>query len=152
MELGCDQYAALWELKFFLWFESQHNYLIVPLSSFATDNNETCEIYITSYVEPKESETSTISNTVILGSMFLQQFVAHYTYTYPDLEANDVVVDLQLSLSETYAYPGAYIGGSDLFSLTNCEADYSSDVSLPVIIEPETMSLYIDAAVGNQGN
>jgi len=67
--------------------------------------------------------------------MFMQHFVAHYTYTYPDKSTNDVQVDLQLSVSKTYAYPGVYIGNSDLFVSTMCNETYNPNVDVPIIID-----------------
>jgi hypothetical protein len=43
---ACSEFPALWELKFYFWFRDQTNNIIVPLSSFASDENGLCKLYV----------------------------------------------------------------------------------------------------------
>ena len=61
---------------FLIYFEGQPNYIIVTLSNFAVDTEDgKCNIYVQNLGTPPDSN-------VILGSMFMQQFVAYYETDY----------------------------------------------------------------------
>jgi hypothetical protein len=97
-------------LSFYFQFEGQTDYVTVPLSTFAVDNTAEgkCEMYIVSIAN--SAHPGAIANdTVVLGSLFLQQFVAMWNYTYEDSNSDIVSVDLTLALSDTYSF-GSYIG------------------------------------------
>lgn len=72
---ACGVYnASFWNLAFKVQFAGTSNYMIVPIGAFATDNaNGGCDLMLQYYQTNKNNEL-----TAVLGSMFLQQYVAYF--------------------------------------------------------------------------
>lgn len=76
----CSSYVGFTDaLAFQIKFEESENYLIVPLAAFAFDNttDSTCTVYI-------QNLNTTIGTPVVLGTMFLSQYVAYFENDYSD--------------------------------------------------------------------
>ena len=102
---SCENYPQLWTYSFQIKFTNNTNYIIVPLASFAVDNNGVCDLYVESYGVSNESGSS---EYVILGSMFMQQVVVFFEYF---LKVGDAFQSqISMTLSNNYALSGSYIG------------------------------------------
>lgn len=75
LESSCDQFTDFWSYSFKIQFAGQSNYLNVPLAAFASDNATSgyCDLVIENLGEQSE---------VVLGSMFLQQYIAYWQFDY----------------------------------------------------------------------
>lgn len=75
---ACSSYSDLWSYSFKLNFEGQTNYVIVPLGAFAVNNStdNTCNLYL----QYLNDDQYVQSSSVVLGSMFLQQYINYWQY------------------------------------------------------------------------
>lgn len=79
LNLGCSNYANLWSYSFKVQFNNTANYMIVPLSTIAAQNaNGKCDLYL----QFLDELTQPMSGQIVLGSMFLQQYVNYWQYNY----------------------------------------------------------------------
>lgn len=126
-------------------FEGVADYILVPINTFAVDNQLTgrCDLWI-QYLDDKNQPQS---NSVIFGSLFLQNFA---TYTSYDLGADTATINMALSTQTTM--PGLYLGtqavtdGTDPFTLL-----YSSTQVLPVNHDLGNYMTTIGANLGYNG-
>ena len=98
---SCENYD--WDLAFRFYFKNtagSQSFADVPLSSFAIDNLEegTCDLHIQNLGLPSDQST-------ILGSMFLQNFVAYFENDYSTMTQS-----VQLSINPIGVIPGTIIG------------------------------------------
>lgn len=77
-------------------------YVTVPLSTFSANENNACSLYLQLLVSDDEK----LNNTMVFGSMWLQNFIAYYEYDYSGVDNTN---KLSLFMSKTYALPGADI-------------------------------------------
>lgn len=101
---ACSNYPTLWNYGFALQFTGQTNYLTVPLGAFAVDAaNGRCQLY----VEYLDGDQQPQSNQIILGSLFLQQYVNYWTY---DAVAQSTTLKMEVSANGKLT--GTYIGAA----------------------------------------
>ncbi len=96
----CSDYNKLWDYSFYLKFSVSDNYIIVPLAALALDVNSKCELWISSL-----DQSNPVSDAIVLGSLFLQQFDTSTTYHYD----NSTQVTW-LQISQTTPFENIYIG------------------------------------------
>jgi hypothetical protein len=84
-------YADLWNYFFKVQWELDGTYTTVNIGSFAIDNtvDGTCDLYL-ELLRPDDSFTDEKKH-IVFGSMWLQNFVAFFEYTY---SADDTVITL----------------------------------------------------------
>ena len=99
----CDNYPAFWNHTFSLKFANTTSlYVYVPLSTFAFDSDHgTCTIMIQ---ELDAIQNPQSDSQVMLGTMFLQQFITEFTYNYTDQTSL-----MKFGVSDAYAMTGVYL-------------------------------------------
>jgi len=110
----CATYTNLWTYSFKVQFADQLNYVNVPLAAFAVDNTATngCDLYIQYLNSNQESQSSQI----VLGSMFLQQYVNVWDYDNKSGTATYIAeLSSSCTLNGAYIGAGATTAGSDPF-------------------------------------
>lgn len=104
---ACSQYTNLWNngWAFKIEFTGSSNYALFPLSALAVDNANTgqCDVFI----QYLDARTYTQSDSVIFGTLFLQQFATLETY---DLTAG--TSSLSMYISDSCTLPNIYVGGA----------------------------------------
>jgi len=129
--------------------------MTVPLSSFAADvtngtsTADVCTLYIVS-IDNTAHPGAIADESVVLGSMFLQQTVAFWDYEYFAENKDIVNVDLILALSPTYSW-GSYIGTDKIYATEDCYSSSTDDVQMPVTVDQESMTVSIGAEIGFEG-
>lgn len=100
---ACSTYTSLWSYGFALQFSGQTNYLTVPLGAFAVDNGGKCQLMI----EYLDGDQNAQSDQIILGSLFLQQYVNYWQY-----DTVAMTTTLSIEVSTNGALTGTYIGSA----------------------------------------
>jgi hypothetical protein len=139
----CSTYTSnLWNYSFKVQFDGQDNYINLPLSAFAVDNNGECDLYI----QYLDSEQNSQSDQIILGSMFLQQYINGWDY---DLTAGTVTYYAELSSSCTLT--GAYIGNGAATAAASPFISLQGTTQTIYVNTNEKFQTTIGANLGYQG-
>ena len=108
---SCENYPALWSYSFRVQFANTTEYLIVPLATFAANQNlmgknvTECVVYVENL-----NESLTNSVQIVLGNMFYQSFVYHQQF----VGQTSTTITLGVNLN---ALSGTYISNATLLPL-----------------------------------
>jgi hypothetical protein len=77
----------------------------MPIGSLAADFNGNCNLFL----QYLDDETQPQSNQVVLGSMFLQQYINYWAYNY---NTETPTTTYYMQISSTNSLTGSYIGNA----------------------------------------
>lgn len=144
---SCSSYASIWTYSFKIMFsdETNNNYINMPLGALAADQNGACNLYIQFLDETEQPQSS----QVVLGSMFLQQFINYWAYDYSTVPPTTTYY-MQLSASNTLQ--NSYIGNGTTTPGTNPFLSLTGTTQqVNVYHDPVWMTSSIRGSIGFQG-
>lgn len=139
-----NRYTELWTYQFKIRFDiSTNNYTTVGIGSFAIDGGDVCNLYI-QLLEPGTAQ----STNLVLGSMWLQNFVALFIVDFSGVTNTD---QLNLQVSK-YALPLAALNTVGPTQTAVNAFDYlPSTLSINVNVSPKMVAT-VTANLGYQGD